>query len=768
MADATIKVVQNRAVVSVGGAGALLSSLAALISEKVDADGVASIFNGKVVTPYLRALLATSGLTTAANLRNEIGAASTDPATTLVSGLIKIATDEEAMAGEVASEAITPAQAKAVVQAATPDATIVTRGQLRIASDEEAAEGVVISEAMTPKTTKMVVAARVDPINEVLDPIAEAVDPTDDGVFRIKGEDGGIIAEIDPEKGLSVAGMRLTDTEDDGFTVMTEDGGILISTDLLVETGDGGISMASATRIIPGAPTDSGFLVSADIVGDGPGLARVVVSRDTDFTDRSFVSAEVAPLETQKAGGEVWRTVKIAVADLRPDTSYHWRVEVDGTPGEARTLTTLPRRGQPAAFRFAFGSCSNITVGAMPALEAAAEDGAAFFLHLGDITYSDIATDLVTDQRAKNLRAFMDTASAQALAATTPLVYVPDDHDTSVDDCHWDEVYSDPAVKFINVSAANRQAYRESMPHYPLANSDLLTQMFDVAQARFIVLDTRTQARFAVGTKTCLGHVSGHEYWDQLSWFYAQLTAAGEAGIKRLFVASPRGWTGSDYDGWQQRFAAEQTAICNFIRDTPGIPALTLLTGDFHRAAVDDGTNTDKATGGGCAIAQIMSSPILRTATLSGGGPFSWMGADSQFLGQPQVYALVDVDEDGEWTVQIIGAPYNATTKAGTVLGTFSSLDDTPAVQFASSTASGPASQPKALSMTKSWFGPVGGSSVAWSTNNGQSGVVEIGPNTGKLTFDVVAPASGSITVTLASPLGCELGAQTTLSLSAA
>lgn len=298
----------------------------------------------------------------------------------------------------------------------------------------------------------------------------------------------------------------------------------------------------------------------------------------------------------------------------------------------------------------------------------------------------------------------------------------------------------------------------------------ILAQQWDIAQCRFLMPDTRSQRRWQTGTPTCLGETRGHEYWNQTLWFRKALIQAGLDGIKRVFFVTPTGWIGAVYDSWGDRFPADQAALCNYLRDTDGIPAVTILTGDFHHCAADDGTNADKSTGGGLAVSHFMASPLYRSP-LTGGGPFSWNGVNGDMPGYSQTYMVADVTSAGEFVMTF----YDASTfdavagTPATLIGTYSSTQLTPTIQFSAASGTAPASTVANIGLVSTWFAKAGMDSRTfnWTTSNGQSGTGKFRSNSRKATIPVTAPASGSITVTISAPANAALGGQTTFTLTA-
>ena len=319
---------------------------------------------------------------------------------------------------------------------------------------------------------------------------------------------------------------------------------------------------------------------------------------------------------------------------LKPDTVYRYRlVTADGAPldQEPRSVRTFPASGQPARFRFAAGSCAREKDS--PVFSAVTHQGARFFLHTGDFHYADL-----TENRVEAFRtAYDDHLSAprlRGMLAAIPLIYQWDDHDYGSDDSN----------KTSPSRAASLRNYHELVPHYAFTvASDPLSpvdQAFTVGRVRFILSDLRSE-RDPKSRRMMSA--------AQDAWLRTQLLAARDAGYPLIFWVSSVPWNGapSNDDRWQG-YTAHRTEIADFIKANGLAGKVAILSGDAHMTAIDDGTNSDFATGGGAPIRVFQAGPIANRGSYKG-GPYSH-GAryKSDYNERLHQFGLVDVADDGK------------------------------------------------------------------------------------------------------------------------
>lgn len=321
--------------------------------------------------------------------------------------------------------------------------------------------------------------------------------------------------------------------------------------------------------------------------------------------------------------------VEFSLTDLQPATRYRYTVETSEGNSLAGTFRTF--RDGPFSFRIGFASCastgSNSTV--FDTIRGLSPD---LFLHLGDLHYEDIGRNAPERFRRAYDRVLASPRQS-AMYRAMPLVYVWDDHDFGPNNADGTSP-SKPAAFAV---------YRQFVPHYALGTPDALSvnQAFSVGRVRFIVTDTRSSRAPAdlpdASKRTMLGSV-------QLGWleqqFRSSATHALVVWVNTVpWITRQKGHT----DGWE-RYALERRRLADLIEGLGLSRRLVMLSGDAHMVALDDGTNSNYATG---AAAGTPAFPVFHAAPLDRrtsekGGPYTH--GVSRRRGQ---FGLMDVSDDG-------------------------------------------------------------------------------------------------------------------------
>lgn len=328
-------------------------------------------------------------------------------------------------------------------------------------------------------------------------------------------------------------------------------------------------------------------------------------------------------------------TVKLTLQGLVPDTEYFYGIEVAGTlrsdPQSRGKFRTFPL-GR-ASFRIAFASCGDFRAADQSAFPAIIEERPLLFIHTGDLHYSDTNSTVADDYRY-NYDNVLGHFAQGPLFRSLPVAYMWDDHDFSGNDSDTTAVGRDTA----------RAVYKERVPHYPLgAAGGTVAQAFTVGRVRFIMTDLRSGAvspnlkESATKTKMSSG---------QKAWFKQELINARDNAFPLIVWVCPDPWIAQARlgdDNWGG-YTTERTEIANFLRDNR-INNVTIVSGDMHGLAFDDGTNSDYATGGGAPLTVLHAAALTQEGSIKG-GPYS----SGAIPGSPQ-FGILEVYDNGGTSV---------------------------------------------------------------------------------------------------------------------
>lgn len=371
--------------------------------------------------------------------------------------------------------------------------------------------------------------------------------------------------------------------------------------------------------LLSGAVTTTTVNVKA-ATEDDLDAVRLAVSKETDLSEPVYS-------EPQPSTSENHQIVSLTVDGLEPDTDYYYGLELDGELYTGRTghFRTFPEG--PASFTFAAASCARTGSSGM-VFDTIRRAEPLFFVNHGDWFYADIADDR-PDLFRKQYDAVLNAPAQATMYASTPFVYVWDDHDYGGNDADGSSA-SRPAVM---------EVYRQYMPHYPLRSEDSpVFQAFTVGDVRFVVTDPRSARDPDAQPREMLGA-------EQRDWLFSELAAADDYGLVVWIQGAP--WVGEadpTSDTWAG-YAEERAVIADKIAELD-VDNLLMVSGDAHMLAYDDGTHTDYSASGNASF------PLLHAATLDRkggikGGPYT----EEPHPGGGQ-FGLVHIDDDGR-TVEV-------------------------------------------------------------------------------------------------------------------
>lgn len=384
----------------------------------------------------------------------------------------------------------------------------------------------------------------------------------------------------------------------------------------------------------------------------------------------ALTSAIYSPVQTaQSANGNV---VKLSVQGLQPATKYYYGFEVGGelrTEAMSRgSFRTFPSGA--ASFKIAFGACGDYRKEDQSAYEAILAENPLLFLNTGDLHYSDTSSTNAADYRA-NYDGVLNQPFQAALYRSVPMAYVWDDHDFCGNDSDGNSPGRDTA----------RRVYDQVVPHYPFGATDgTIGQAFTVGRVRVIVTDLRSASSDRLAAETS---AKTHMGEAQKIWFKQELINARDANFPLILWVSPTPWigtAGTGDDDWSM-YAAERREIANFIKANR-IKNVTLLCGDMHGLAYDDGQNSDYADGGGAPLVVLHAAALTSPGSVKG-GPYSG-GA----IPGSQQYGVLEITDNGGSTVKCTFTGKHS--RDGTKLSyTFSGLTPLSVASLANFAASG-------------------------------------------------------------------------------
>lgn len=378
---------------------------------------------------------------------------------------------------------------------------------------------------------------------------------------------------------------------------------------------EAGSSSEFVNTIWSGGITATSAKVNAKIALDSS-TVRLVVSDNPNLSNPVFSGFVTASQATNN------RVAALSIAGLTPDTPYYYAIEAEGVIdttmiGEFQTFAEW-------SFSYTFAVSGDATLGsAHPVFTTVRAQEPLFFLSPGDLFYADIGVNDRNLFRAA-YNASLTSVTQSQLYQQVPIAYMWDDHDYGPNNS--------------DASAPGREAarltYQEYVPHYPLGagSGDVaIYQSFDVGRAKFILTDLRSERDD--GSNTMMGTA-------QKAWFKQELLAAN-GKYPLIFWLSSVPWISSSSSDTWHGFSAERTELANFIKDN-NIGGVVIISADAHMLALDDGTNSDYATGGGAAMPVFHAAALDRGGSTKGGpythGPFA---DDGQF-------ALISVTDSGD------------------------------------------------------------------------------------------------------------------------
>lgn len=387
----------------------------------------------------------------------------------------------------------------------------------------------------------------------------------------------------------------------------------------------------------------------------------ISVKLQTDHEDVKLAvstSSDLSNLIYSPSFASANKVAKVTINGLQPDTQYYYGIVLDGFlqkrgRGQFKTYPT-----SAASFTCAFASCAK-TGSESTVFTDIRNLNPLFFIHMGDLFYSDISTNDVQLYRNSYDQVFNSKVQSK-LYSEIPTIYTWDDHDFGANNSYA----LSPSKE------AARLAYRERVPHCTLpagTGNNAIYQSFVVGRVRFIVSDMRSEK--AEDTSLANWRMFSQAQSD---WFYDQLLKPEpfKVWVNSIPWTGPISDVGENAEAWfGSKYANHRAEIADFIKNNNLTGKVAILSGDMHGIAIDDGTNSDYATGGGAPIPVFQAAPLHQNESVKG-GPWSHGSFTNGLIGNQ--YGVMNVTDTGgssiivEWlgkrgTETIVSHTFNVT-----------------------------------------------------------------------------------------------------------
>lgn len=370
---------------------------------------------------------------------------------------------------------------------------------------------------------------------------------------------------------------------------------------------------------------------------------------------------------------------KEQLENLKPNQTYYYRFNINGTLKKDQIGKFKTHSDKPFSYKVTMATCAT-TGSNNPVFDRIKEESSQFYLMLGDFHYGNIYRDC-EDNFLTYFRATLGSKKQSSLYNNIPIAYMWDDHDYGPNNSARLSPNGDGKVA---CQSEARQAYKNYVPHYPLAfqqKGKVISQVFNVGRITYLLTDLRSEKRRPLfqgdcenpDSPNCKKIKDGSNFGsdEHLNWFKDQLLIAKANNNAVVWhssfpylsapdvstfnceqseiIKTSKGFECDDHDNWGW-YPEERTGIANFIKKN-NIP-VCIVSGDAHMAAIDDGTNSDYAIDGGAPIPIFHAGPLDRKPSIKG-GPYSH--GVSGVRGQYGIMEVIDSGGDNiciQWKVK--------------------------------------------------------------------------------------------------------------------
>mgnify|MGYP001550714615 CR=1 FL=1 len=384
----------------------------------------------------------------------------------------------------------------------------------------------------------------------------------------------------------------------------------------------------------------------SDLDPNNENLFRAQFSTSSDFTTDVTNSDSSTP--------DQFGLMKFRVSDLLENVKYFVRiVDVDLNPLDAYVGSFRTPSNGAHSFKFGFASCSWSGPRLQPPIFAsnqqiydkiadrAVNGEIEFFIHLGDMHYSDLISNKEADFQQTYDTVF--SASRQNNCwKNLPMYYMWDDHDYGPNDTSKENPSRQAAIA----------AYRRRVPHPPSAKEgieDSPYYSFVRGRVRFIVTDIRSE-REPKGKYPSTDSRQQVFSADQKAWFFNEMLSA-KNNNEVIVWANTKPWVSSTAnlkDDWGGYHAARME-IVDFINTNQLNNRILVISGDMHALAYDDGTSPNNY-----GSLKVCHAAALDQEGRAKGGPYK-IGPVIKDSGTGWVtqYGIIEVTDTGAQNVNI-------------------------------------------------------------------------------------------------------------------
>ena len=355
--------------------------------------------------------------------------------------------------------------------------------------------------------------------------------------------------------------------------------------------GDDGLTSWQSTPVVSCEACTDSTLTHGPMIGTAdPGLSRVWVRTNAVREVGIRLAQDPANLAAAHTAQTLYGDAAndfasvFEIQGLGDDQRWHYALDVDGYEEATGVLNSAPAAG-PAAFRFAFGSCSKwADQPAFASVDAAEPD---VYLMIGDNHYGN--TNELSDLR-QWYRWSRERPERRALLDHTVTAAVWDDHDYVGNNTNGLAPGKEVALRAFAEYWAN--------PGYGLPATEGIFSTWSWGDVEFFLLDGRYW-------RDVDGDLLGSA---QTAWFLDALSTS-TATFKFLVVGSQWTTDGSD-DSWAA-YPDAQVSLMDAIADG-GISGVVAMSGDVHRSEL----RLLPGGRGGYSVPELTSSGIANTNSL--------------------------------------------------------------------------------------------------------------------------------------------------------